>query len=407
MSRRGGSAVRRFGLRRWMLRTALAATVGGLGLVATGTAFSPAAADPPTKVGWWTVGGGQANPTPDVNAGGMRVAVGPQAGILSYGAVEYSIPSDTTGTLELAVTQSTPTPPTPPPPANVVSPSPLGNLEACPTTDDSWKAGDNQAIANGPKYDCSTYHFSGALSADGKTMTFLIDGAADQTPGATGTLSLAIVPVQTTAIYTAGTDAGTDVTPVYFVDFDKPSATSLTIDTSSVIAPPPAYAPPPTTSGTGAGATGATTTGGGAAVPVTLPATGAVSTDTTSGQAPVVAQGQQPAQNYAAPAAATTPTGMSEDRRDLLLVLLMLVLFGILYTQNATGRAPRVLAGPRAAQVPYPADAAGAAAGAAGLGAAAAAAPAGAMAAALTPFLPSRGLGRFAKPRSGPARPLI
>lgn len=389
-------------MRRWMLRTALAATVATLGLVTAGTVLSPAAADPPTKVAWWTVGGGQANPTPDVNAGGMRVAVGPQAGIASYGAVEYAIPSDTTGTLELAVTQSTPAPPNAP--GAPVTFTPLGNIEACPTKTDSWKSGDNQAIANAPAYDCSTFHFAGAISADGKTMTFLIDGAADQTPGALGTLSLAIVPVQTTSLYTVGTDAPTDATPPYFVDFDKPSATSLTLDTSSV-APPPAYNPPPAPSGAGAGTTATTTTSGGTTAPaVTLPATGSVSTDTTSGQSPVVAQAQQPAQNYAAPAAATTPTGLSQDRRDLLLVLLILVLFGILYTQNAAGgRVPRVLAGPRAAPAPYPAES-GAAAGAAG---AAAVAPAGAMAAAMAPFLPSRGLGRFAKPRSGPARPLI
>lgn len=383
-------------LRRWVLRVAFAATASTMGLVATGTVLSPAVADTPTKVGWWATGGGHGTPTPDVNAGGFRVAVGPQTGIASYGAVEYSIPSDATGTLELAVTQSTPTPPAPPPAAGV-TPAPLGNVVACPTRSDSWTAGDNQDIASAPAYDCSTFHFAGALSNDGKTMTFLIDGAADQVPGPTGTLSLAILPVQTSAAYLVGTDAGTDATPTYFVDFDKPSATSLTIDGSSIVPSVPTYTPPPATGGTGGGATTGTTTGttGPVVSSVTLP-TGTVSTDTTSGQTPVVA-GQQPTQNYAAaPVASTEPTGMSEDRRDLLLVLLMLVLFGILYTQNATGRAPRALAGPRAAAAtPYPAEAAGAAAGA------------GAMAAALTPFLPSRGLGRFAKPRSGQARPLI
>jgi len=382
-------------LRRWVLRVAFAATASTMGLVATGTVLSPAVADTPTKVGWWATGGGHGTPTPDVNAGGFRVAVGPQTGIAAYGAVEYSIPSNATGTLELAVTQSTPTPPATPP-AVGVTPAPLGNVVACPTRSDSWTAGDNQDIASAPAYDCSTFHFAGALSNDGKTMTFLIDGAADQVPGPTGTLSLAILPVQTSAVYLVGTDAGTDATPTYFVDFDKPSATSLTIDTSSIVPSVPTYTPPPATNGTGGATTGTTTgTTGPAVSSVTLP-TGTVSTDTTSGQTPVVA-GQQPTQNYAAaPVASTQPTGMSEDRRDLLLVLLMLVLFGILYTQNATGRAPRALAGPRAAAAtPYPAEAAGAAAGA------------GAMAAALTPFLPSRGLGRFAKPRSGQARPLI
>jgi hypothetical protein len=394
MTTRGGSRVR-----RWALRTAFAATAATLGLVATGTVLSPAAADAPTKVGWWAKGGGQPNPNPDVNDGGMRVAVGPQAGVVAYGAVEYSVPEDTTATLELAITNSTPTPPSPS--GSPVTFSPLGNIQACPTKDDNWKSGGNQDMATGPAYDCATFHFAGTPSNDGKTMTFLLDGAAAQTPG---TLSLAIVPVQTTAIYTVGTDAGADTTPPFFVDFDKPTATSMQLDSSSSSPPPPAYTPPPATTSSGSGATtgGATTP---AVTSVTVPSgTGTVTTDTSSGQAPVVAN-QQPAQNYAAPAAATTPTGPSENRRDLLLVLLILVLFGILYTQNATGgartpRVPRVLAGPRAAHAtpPYPADAAGVAAGAA--------VPAAAMAAALTPFMPARGLGRFAKPRSGPARPL-
>ncbi|MDQ1685041.1 MAG: hypothetical protein QOC82_1778, partial [Frankiaceae bacterium] len=383
--------------RRWLLRTALAATASTIGLVATGTVMSPASADAPTKVGWWTKGGGAPNPTPDANPGGMRVAVGPQAGVVSYGAVEYSVPEDTTATLELAITNSTPTPPSPS--GSPVTFSPLGNIQACPTKEDNWKAGDNQDMATAPAYDCATFHFAGAPSADGKTMTFLLDGAAAQTPG---TLSLAIVPVQTSAIYTAGTDAGTDTTPPYYVDFDKPGATSMQLDSSSASPPPPAYTPPPASSGSGAG-----TTSGGATTPtvtsVTVPSgVGTVTTDTSSGQAPVVAT-QQPAQNYAAPAAATAPAGPSENRRDLLLVLLILVLFGILYTQNASGgaRVPRVLAGPRAAQPPaYPVDP-GAAAGVA----AGAAVPA-AMVAAMMPLMPARGLGRFAKPRSGPARPL-
>jgi hypothetical protein len=385
--------------RRWLLRTAFAATASTIGLVATGAVLSPVSADAPTKVGWWTVGGGASNPSPDVNAGGMRVAVAPQGGIASYGAVEYSIPSDASGTLELAVTQATPTPPNPP--GAPVTFTPLGNVQACPTKDDSWKAGDHQDIASGPAYDCTTYHFNGAISSDGKTMTFLIDGAAAQLPGTPGTpvpISLAIVPIQTTAIYTAGTDAGTDATPPYFVDFDKPAATSLQIDTSSIVTPP--TDPPTTTGGTTSGgsvSTGGTTTASGVTFPAPMPVTGTVSTDTTIGQTPVVA-GQQPTQNYAAPAAATAPTGPSENRRDLLLVLLILVLFGILYTQNATGaaRVPRVLAGPRA--VPVPVGVAGATADPAA---------SAAMTAALMPLMPARGLGRFAKPRSGSARPLI
>jgi hypothetical protein len=120
-----------------------------------------------------------------------------------------------------------------------------------------------------------------------------------------------------------------------------------------------------------------------------------VSTDTTTGQVPLVAGQQQPAQNYAAPAANTSPAAPADNHRDLLLVLLILVLFGILYTQNMTARAPRALAGPRAGE-------AAAVAAAAGTTASAAALPVS-----MAGFLPSRGLGRFAKPRTGSARPLI
>ena len=58
------------------------------------------------------------------------------------------------GTLELAVTQSTPTPPNAP--GAPVTFTPLGNIQACPTKDDSWTAGDAQDIAKAPAYDCST-----------------------------------------------------------------------------------------------------------------------------------------------------------------------------------------------------------------------------------------------------------
>src|SRR5882724_12813271 len=79
--------------------------------------------------------------------------------------------------IEFAVTQVAPQPPQPP--AGSVTLPPTGNVQACPTKADAWKAGDNQPIADAPAYDCNTFHFAGAISADAKTMTFLVDGAAD------------------------------------------------------------------------------------------------------------------------------------------------------------------------------------------------------------------------------------
>jgi hypothetical protein len=388
---------RRTLLSRWGLRGALVATAGTIGLVASGVVLSPAQADAPTKVGWWSAGGSGASTTaPDTPTGGMRVSVAPQKGVVSYGALQYAVPIDGTATLQLTVTQSSPTPPTPS--GSPVTFTPLGSIEACPTKTLDWKAGDNQDIATAPAYDCDTFHFAGAPSSDGKTMSFLLDGAADTTPG---TLSLAIVPVTTSSLYTAGTDVGTDATPPYFVDFDKPAATSLQVDLAA--APPPTDNPPPSNTGGGTTTTttgGSTTPSSGGSVPsVGLPSTTSTGSDVT-GQVPVVA-GQTPTTNSGAvaPVAATKPASTGQDRRDLLLVLLILVLFGILYTQNAAQqRTPRVLAGPRSAG-PLPTGAVAPDAGATG-------AHAGAMAAYL-PFMPSRGLGRFAKPRTAPARPLL
>jgi len=116
----------------------------------------------------------------------------------------------------------------------------------------------------------------------------------------------------------------------------------------------------------------------------------ATTTDPGTGQTPLVA-GQQPTGSgsntgAAAPVAALAPA--KDNHHDLLMVLLILLLFGILYTQNASQRTPRRLG----------ADAA-VAAGAAGTAATLPVAyPAG---------VEARGLGRFAKPRSTTARPLI
>ena len=112
----------------------------------------------------------------------------------------------------------------------------------------------------------------------------------------------------------------------------------------------------------------------------------ATSTDPGTGQTPVVA-GQQPTSTGGgtAPVAAVAPVA-KDNHHDLLLMLLVLLLFAILYSQNASQRAPRRLVGATAPTadgaatplpVPYPAGA------------------------------DARGLGRFAKPRSGAARPLI
>lgn len=364
---------------RWVARLALAATSATFGLVATGAVLSPASADTPVKVGWWNFasGGGQAAPAPDTSAGGLRVGVS-SSQTLAFGAVEYNLPKDGSATMELKITALT---------SNANAPT-LNAILACPTKDDSWKAGDDQDASTAPAYDCDFSHFVGRLSADQSTMTFQVDGSADVSDGV---LSLAIVPAHSTAIPYVGTDpgTGTDLTPPFVVDFDKPSSSSFISDSSSSSSSSgDSSSPPPPPTATGS--TGTTVPPVSAPPPSTTdvsvpPAT----TDTSTGQAPVVA-GQQPtgtgSGNGLTPAAAVTPA-KSNNHHDLLMVLLILMLFGILYTQQmGAGRAPRPV-GARA-----PTD-----------GAAAAVVPAYPVGAYGAP----RGLGRFNKQRTAPARPLI
>ena len=368
---------------RWIARLALAATSASIGLVASGAVLSPASADTPTKVAWWNfaAAGGQAAPEPDTNAGGLRVGVS-STQTLAIGAVEYNLPKDAGATLELAITSIT---------SNANAPT-LNAILACPTKDDSWKAGDDQDASTAPAYDCSTHQFVGRLSADQSTMTFQVDGSADVSDGV---LSLAIVPAHSTAVPYVGTDPGTntDLTAPFVVNFDKPNANSFvsdaatSSDSSGSGSGSSSSVPPPT--GTGSGSSSGGTSAPSFPAP---PASGDVSvpsaTTTDQGSAPVVA-GQQPTSTGATtPAAAIAPAKTDNTKHDLLLVLLILLLFGILYTQNAAQRGPRRV----------------------GAGAAAAAGAAGEAAAVPVTYpagLAPRGLGRFAKPRMENARPLL
>jgi hypothetical protein len=386
--------------RTWIGRAALAATAASIGLVASGAVLFPAAADAPLKVGWWNLasGGGQAAPAPDVPEGGLRVAVG-SSQWLAYGAVQYALPKDGNATLDLPVAQIT---------TGSGAPQ-VNNVLACPTKDANWKGGGDQDASGAPAFDCSTYHFVGRLSSDQKSMSFQIDGSADVSDGV---LSLAIVPDHTAGVPYVGTDTGTgaDMTPPFAVDFDKVGANSFTSDQSSSASQDSGSSGGSSAGSTGVGATAGGASGGTSMPAAAPPATGDVSVppasaDLGAGQAPVVA-GQQPAApavNGAAPAAAVGPLKPDGTKRDLLLVMLILLLFAILYTQNATQRAPRRLGGGAGRG----ADPAGPAAGEAV--AVQAAPPIGPYPMGPYPMGVGtpRGLGRFAKPRTGAARPLI
>jgi hypothetical protein len=340
-----------------------------------------ASADAPIQTAWYNAvsGGGQAAPNPTTPAGGLHVAVTSNQ-IVAFSAVMYSLAAGSTATLEFKVSNLAATPvvnPTAP------STNPAVNIVGCPITG-IWKSGDDQAIAGAPKYDC-THSIPGSLSADQTTLTFLVDSSQETIPGS---LSLAILPVLTNEIPGVGTPAPADTTQPFSLDVDKPDTSSLTV-TSTAPAPP---APTIHQSGgtgstaTGKGSTGsapAASSGGSSSVSLPSSLTGSSSTSTDSGSSPVVAP--QNAAPAAAPVAATAPAN-SNRAHNAALAMLLLIGIGLAAMSNGQlQRAPRLLGG-------------------AGRHAAAA----GAVPAPALPTTPigNRGLGRFAKPRTEPARPL-
>src|SRR4051812_21136560 len=150
--------------RRVMACAAL--TLSGAAVIATWP--QPANADAPVQTGWWNTvsGGGSAAPSPTTPPGGLRVATAPGQ-TLAYSAVAYALPADATATLELKVAGS---------------PQGTPVIEACPTKDASWKAGDNQSSDGAPAYDCTLRSYVGSLSADNTTLTFLVDSSAETIP---------------------------------------------------------------------------------------------------------------------------------------------------------------------------------------------------------------------------------
>ena len=364
--------------RRWVQRIALAGAAASAGLLVAATVAAPAHADAPAQVGWWGD-----HPDPNTPAGGIHVEVVPQH-LAAYGAVLFNLPptGSATLTLQLAGTGGS------------------GSLQACPTKSTSWQAGDAQAMSAAPGFDCSVHALQGLASSDGKSLTFLVDGSIESTPG---TLSLAIVPVQTTGAPAVGTDTGTDMTPPFFADIAKPDASSFTVtgggSTTSGAMPPPA--PPPATamgaaSSTGAGGPSSTVPAGG---PVSMPggaSTATVPSTPDNGAAPVVA-GQGAAPSSVTPVAAKSGT-TNNRAHDAAFALLVLLAVAVLGGGNSAQRLPRRLGGGGAHRAAPAVATAGAAAGAAS-------SPVAAGMPMLAGFAP-RGLGRFAKPRSAPPRPL-
>ena len=362
--------------RRTWRKVVSAGLLTSAGALVIATWPTAAQADPAVRTGWWNTvsGGGQAAPSPTTPDGGLHIAVAPGQ-MLAYGAVLYDLAQDATATLELKVSgQGTPV------------------LAACPTKDSSWKEGGDQDASSAPAYDCSLHSYTGSVSSDGATVTFLLDGSAETTPGE---LSLAIVPVMTkNAPDPVGTELPVDATTPFSIDVAKPDVSSLTVTSvpsTTDLGGSSGGPQPPTVSNPGTSGTTSSAGNGGAQVPPNLtagppPATSSTGVDNT---APQVASSGAPQQTGAiAPAAAGLPK-VDNTAHNAALALLVLVAMAVIGSGTTSmQRSPKLLGG--------------AGRHAAAAGAAVAAAPV-----AIAMPAMSRGLGRFAKERVAPPRPLV
>ena len=269
---------------RHPIARACAAVMTALGALAL---FAPTAyAAAPTRVGWWNMVSASAlvAPAPSTPSGGMHVAAGPGQ-VLSYGAVLYPLPAHAAFarlTLAIAGSQGT------------------VNLVACPTKNDRWKAGDDQSADTAPAYDCGKSPTSGAVAADGKSVTFTLSTLPPKS------LSIAIVP---------DLHAGDSAAPVnqpFSVDLGRPGVASLVTTTLTK----PAAAPPEQTASAASAPVAAAAhpvpaAGGPLAVPkLPVPST-AQSAPSGAAAPPQLAQGA-PA---AAPAATQQTTGAGSGSR--------------------------------------------------------------------------------------------
>jgi hypothetical protein len=351
-----------------------AAMLTTAGALVIATWPSAASADPAVRTGWWNTmsANGQSAPEPTTPDGGLHVAVAPGQ-ILAYGAVLYDLPQDATATLELKVSgQGTPV------------------MVACPTKDSSWKDGGDQPASDAPAYDCSLHSYTGNVSSDGATVTFFLDGSSETTPGE---LSLAILPNMThDAPGGVGTELPVDSTQPFSVDIAKPDVSSLTVTsvpTTGGLGASGGGSAPPVTNPATTGTTSSAGSTGGAQVPPNLTAgpPPATSTGAVDNTAPQVAPTGPPQPGALAPAAAGAPK-VDNTAHNVALALLVLVAMAVIGSGTASmQRSPRLLGG------------AGRHAGAA---AAAAAAPV-----AVAAPIATGGLGRFARQRVAPPRPLV
>ena len=311
-----------------------------------GTATSQALG--PVRTGWWNTATVSGTALPSAtDPDDLHVALGP-AGTLAFAAVSYNAPTYSSAVLTLQVV----------PNSQVGTPVVL----ACPTQDDSWGAGGDQPIDAAPAFDCAGRSVVGVLgvdSAGGSTLSFLLDPSQQLAPGVT---SLALVP-----------GSGTP----FSLDLAAPTASSLTVETAPVAPRPPAVQPssPADSGSVSTHAPQALAPGSLTPAPPLGPAPVAPVVVTTASPAPPVLAGPV--------ASGTDPRSVrrlssAEGRREAV-VLLVLVLAGLIAAvAESRPTPPRLLGGRARANAARP-EVAGRA----------------------------RGIGRFARPRSEPARRLL
>ena len=138
----------------------------------------PAAAGEPERSGWWNrlSGPGIALPQPTTADSDLRVASGGTSPT-AYAALLYTQAGATSATLDVPVRAD----------------SAVGTVAvvACPTATGDWTAGPNQPYDAAPVFDCTVGQAFGVLSADGATLSFLLDASLQSVPG---TWSVALVP---------------------------------------------------------------------------------------------------------------------------------------------------------------------------------------------------------------------
>jgi hypothetical protein len=338
------------------MRRQLAATA--LLTLALGSGAAPAGAAGPVRSGWWNTATVSGTALPSTTSPrDLHIALSP-AGALAFAAVSYRSPAFASAVLTLHVVPS----------SQVGTPAVL----ACPTRKDDWASGGDQPSTAAPAYDCAGRSAVGVLgtdSAGASTLSFLLDPSQQLTPGVT---SLGLVPASGTA---------------FSLDLAEPDGASLSIQAPPAAPTPGAATPPPPPAGGGTVET--------APPAVAAPAPGALAPGSVPvlpllGQAPAapqVAPTASPAQPLLAgppevlPVLARGRTASSSTDRRSAAALLALVILGFGYALVDSRPVPPRLLGGRAR--------------------------AGAGAVTSPPVGAARGIGRFARPRTEPARRLL